>query len=212
MRKSEEFRDRQLQMLSRALRRPALFCPSQGDLFYGTIIRDLAWLKDRPKSDVDFAKELLSGSMGVFGQFWYQGFNQPDNYQNEVASVYAQAAFRLSYFRPERLLTVDEYLNIQSALDTGFLSINHTESELIERFGKPSHDVVGGQTTVHCFGCVDPSRDWIYFDYSRCYPREEFVAAEWFDDPILRDIRRRESTFEILPFAEWFRHRTAEKG
>lgn len=212
MRTAEQYRNRQLETLPLALQRPAFFCGSQGDLFYGTIIRDLVWLEERPQAETDHAFSLLKGCRRVFGQFWFQNQNAPDQYENEVASTYAQVAFRLGYYTPDRLLTTSEFRQLASILDSDFFQRDHTQSELVAQFGKPSHDVLGGQTTVHCFACEDRTRDWIYFDYSRCYPPEDRVTYRWFDDEILRDVRRQDNRFELLPFADWFRNLEYENG
>lgn len=204
MRTAEEFRERKLQMLPRALQRPGFFCGNAGDLFFAEIFRDLLWLEERDSDFQHFVGSLLGGSMGVFGQFYYQCRNGPNLYENEIASTFAEAAFRLSYFTPSRLLTITEFDSLHAQLDLEFLSVDHTLSELLVRFGPPSHDVLGGDTTVHCYGCIDRVLPWVYFDYSRCYPVADGEGQQWFADPILRDIRRADNRFERLPFATWF--------
>lgn len=204
MRTATEYRERQLERLPMALRRPGMFCGWYGDLYYRVFLDDLFWIDDRPKSDRKSVDELLFGPAGVAGKLTEQFPHPPDNFQNEVASIYAQAAFRLGYFHPQRLLTNSEFQSLSAALQASFFVADHTMSAITDQFGPPSHDVVGGQTTVLCYGCTDVETDWVYFDFSRCYPPEDRVTYQWFDEPLLRDVRTKRHHFELFPFAEWF--------
>ena len=58
---------------------------------------------------------------------------------------------------------------------------------------------------VECVINLDPetAEGWLYLDFSRCYPPEDGRSYEWFDEPRLRDVRRAENRFELLPFAHW---------
>ena len=134
----------------------------------------------------------------------------PDISQNEVASIYAQAAFRLGSFKPARILSEDEYLSAHSQLTENFFTRDHTLSAVTDQFGPPSHEVVGGQTTVICFASSDIATDWLYFDFSRCYPPIDGVTYEWFGEPCLRDVRRNGCQFELLPFAHWLAETRAD--
>jgi hypothetical protein len=182
-------------MLAKALQRPGFFCGGCGDLM---------WIEERPESDRDCVGYMLGGSLGVFGQFHFQHHVAVDQFMNEVASTFAEASFRLGYYNPKRLLNEREYEQLVAQLDDSFFQCDHTQSEIISRFGPPSHDVLGGPTTVHCYGTEDKSRPWICFDYSRCYPPVDGITHEWFDEEVLRDIRRDNNKFELLPFACWF--------
>ena len=210
MRTAAEFRDRQLELLASSLQRPGMFCGSHGDLYFGKILRDLIWLDERSESQVDHALSLLWGALQVFGQLDYQGFPQPDQFASEVASTYTQAAFRLGYYSPKRLLTREEYLWLVDALDADFFLLDHEQNEIQTRFGDPSHEVIGGQTTVYCYGCEDVRCEWVYFDFSRCYPPKDGETCNWFREPILRNVRRVKNKFEPLPFASWFQNIDAE--
>lgn len=207
MRTTEEFRELQIDRLRRALQRPGFFCGSgqSMDLFYSMILSDLCWLDERESDFAAVARELLRGSLGVYGQYFYQHLSIPNQFGNEIASTYAQAAYRLGYYKPERVLAEDEFEELKGNIDQKFLSTDHSESEIVSRFGKPTHDVLGGETTVHCYGCCDRNTNWIYFDYSRCYPPKDLVSYEWFDDPKLRNVRRHNNEMELLPFASWCR-------
>jgi hypothetical protein len=176
-------------------------------VFYKEILRSLLWIDERPIADLDaYVRLLLGGSLGVYGKFCFQHLRQPDMYVNEVASAFAEAFFRLGYFTPARLLSVTEFEHLRSQLNSEFFAVDHTQSDMLARFGPPSHDVVGGQTTVHCYGSDDRTMPWVFFDYSRCYPPEDGVSYDWFDDEILRDIRSNQNKFELLPFSAWLRN------
>lgn len=213
MRTAEEFRQHRIDTLPHALQRPVFFCGDgqSADVYYTMILSDLCWLDEREADFATVVSELLHGSMRVYGQFFYQYLTIPDRFANEIASTYAQAAFRLGYYSPERLLTESEFEQLERSIDHTFLTTDHTESEIVSQFGKPTHNVLGGQTTVHCYGCCDPNASWVYFDYSRCNPPADPHSYEWFDDAKLRDIRRENNVMELLPYASWCRPRNDGK-
>lgn len=206
MRTAEEFRLRQINSLPIALQRPGMHCGSgeSADLYYSTILLDLCWIDDRESEFATVSRDLLHGCRRVFGQFYFQQLAIPDHFGNEIASTYAQAAYRLGYYKPIRVLTDSEFDELRNSIDQHFFSADHTESEIVTRFGQPTHEVLGGQTTVHCYGCCDKNVDWIYFDYSRCNPPTEPHLCNFFADPMLRDIRRASTNImELFPFASW---------
>jgi hypothetical protein len=211
MRTAEEFRQHRVDTLPLALQRPAFFCGhgQSADLYYSMILDDLCWLDERETDFEVVVRELLHGSMRVYGQFFFQHLTIPDGFSNEIASTYAQAAFRLGYYSPERLLSVGEFEQLNRSIDDTFMITDHTESEIVSRFGKPTHEVLGGQTTVHCYGCCDPHTSWLYFDYSRCDPPADLLSYDWFDDSKLRDIRRENNAMELLPYGSWCRAQKA---
>lgn len=148
MRTVAQYRERQLERLPMALRRLGMFCSWYGDLYYRVFLDDLFWIDDRPDSDRKIVDGLLFDPAGVAGKLAEQFPYPPDNFQNEVASVYAQVAFGLRYFHPQRLLTNCEFESLSAALKASFFSVAHTMRKVIDQFGPPSLDVVGGQTTV----------------------------------------------------------------
>jgi hypothetical protein len=170
------------------------------------LLSDLCWLTEHEDNFQLVRSQLLRNARRVYGQFFDQRLNIPDSYTNEIASTYAEAAFRLGFFPPQRLLMVDELQQLRASIDEPFLASNHTLPELTSRFGPPSHDVLGGQTTVFCYGCNDPSMDWVYFDFCRCYPPKDLRTYEWFGEEILRDVRMTSNRFILLPFADWCRN------
>ncbi len=216
MRTAEEFRLRQITRLPLALQRPGMHCGSgeSADLYYSTILLDLCWIDDRESDFATVSRDLLHGCRSVFGQLHYQQLAIPDHYGNEIASTYAQAAYRLGYYAPIRVLADGEFQELRDSLDQKFFSTDHTESEIVSRFGQPTVEVIGGPTTVHCYGCCNVNVDWVYFDYSRCNPSTEPFLRPVYTDPKLRDIRRTsDNIMELLPFASWCKDgRIAEIG
>lgn len=212
MRTAAEFRERQLKTLAMALKRPSMFCGYGGaaDNYFGDMLRDLSWIDAREEVFDSVASQLLRGSLRVFGQFRYQNLEMPENFCNEIASTYAEVAFILGYFTPRRLLTEKEFSALQSDINSEFLACDHTESQLVTRFGPPVHDVLGGDTTVHSYGCENRSIHWIHFDYERRPRLANSESMEWLDDPILRDVRRNQNLIELLPCAQWRRRCKAE--
>lgn len=199
MRTAEDFRLRLLDSLQVGLTRPTFFGGS-GDFGLWGLLSDLCWLEER---EADFDKvcgQLLHGCMRVYGQFYFQHKSIPDGFANEIASTYAEAAYRLGFLQSATLLSPESFAQLSAALDTEFFAVDHREAELIEQFGEPSWSVLG-DTTVLCYGCTDPTRNWVYFDVSHRSPQSG--DGGWFKEPILRDIRRDENRFEFLPFGAW---------
>ncbi len=199
MRTLEDFRNRQLEILPQALKRPTMFGGNaQGTaLLLSVLLRDLCWIEEREQEWEGFKATDLRGSRGVLGQFEYQQFQIPD-YIAEIASVYAQVAHKLGYFQPERVLNPAEWKSLQSLLSADFFERDWTQTEIYDRLGPPSCEHFSSETRVACYA-PEPVADWIFFDFSRRLPD----SSDWFETPILRDIRRTENRFEFLPFAKW---------
>ena len=216
MRTIEEFRELMIAVLHESLHRPAFYCcvGRTADSFYSQIISQLCWIDEREAEfrHLTVHDGMLGGPMGVYGQFFDQHLSIPDRFSNEIASTYAQAAYRLGYFSPERVLAEKEFDKLKLALGRNFMKIDHVMSEIVLQFGKPSLDVLGGQTTVHCYGSCDRNASWIYFDYSRCFPPIDSRTFDWFDEPKLRDIRKMNNKMKLLPFGAWCRDRTCSSG
>jgi hypothetical protein len=124
------------------------------------------------------------GCRGVAGQLRMQNRPFPD-YVNEVASAYAEAASALGYFAPARLIPPDEMSRLRRAITTEFKARDWDERELRERFGPPSHEILGGETTVACYACSKTCVKWVCFDLARRLPGSD----DWLDNPMLRDVR-----------------------
>jgi hypothetical protein len=125
----------------------------------------------------------------------------PD-FVNEVASICAKAAFALGYITPERLLSGDEMSRLWSALTPDFMSRVWDEHELHEKFGPPSHEVVGGVTTVACYACGERNTKCVFFDWSR----RPTGAEDWLITlpvAIVRDVRKDlTNKMHLLPFGK----------
>ncbi|QDV46102.1 hypothetical protein Enr13x_60060 [Stieleria neptunia] len=205
MRTLEEFREITIAQLRDSLHRPNQYgCEGRtADSFFSQIIWQICWINERETDFARLVEGMLRGPMRVYGQFFDQHLSIPipDRFSSEIASAYAQAAYRVGCYTPEHMLTDQEFDKLKGALDRNFMMADHTMSEIVSRFGEPTLDSLGCQTIVHCYGSYDRNSSWIYFDYSRCYPG----TYEWFEDPILRDIRRDKNKMELLPFGAWFR-------
>lgn len=206
MRTIEEFRARQIETLRNALVWPGMYGGSAEGIakLLEAILADLCYIDER-EADWDATGQYRTGNRGVLGQFEYQfrrrGFLF---FTNEVTSTYAEIAFHLGYFTPARLLTRDEMWALAKTVEwrwrdhNTFFDRDWTETELHERFGPPSHEVVGGYTTVACYGCEDRERKWVFIDFARTRPG----TNEWLSVPIARDVRMTLSnTIYPLPFA-----------
>lgn len=141
---------------------------------------------DEREEEWDTARSIfVQGCRWVRGHFEFQHRPFP-HFVNEVASVYAEVAFNLSYFKPDRLLTEAEMSRLLAVVERPEFCFADCEvSELYAAFGQPSHEVVGGETTVACYGCERVGVKWVFFDLARRLPG----SHEWLSDPLIRDFR-----------------------
>jgi hypothetical protein len=227
MRTVEEIRSRYLDSLRIAVKRPLMWggtavCTESS---LRSLLPDLLFIDER-EADWDVAARFLHGPYGARGQLEDQKLPFPD-FVNEVASICAEAAFALGYFTPERLLSGDEMSRLCSALTPDFMSRDLDEHELHVKFGPPSHEVVGGDTTVACYACVERDAKWVFFDLDRRLHSAEdrlttlpvAIPAGRLDDPhafwgsenwlfiwpagIVRDVRKDlTNKMHLLPFGK----------
>jgi hypothetical protein len=199
MQSMEAFRNLKLEALPHALKRPIMFGGNTDGavVWFDLLLRDLCWIDEREHDWDVFQETDLRGNRGVLGQFEYQQFRIPV-YIAEVASVYAQVAHKLGYFQPERVLNPTEWKDLHSLLSADFFERDWTQTEIYDRLGPPSSEHYSSETTVACYA-PEPAADWIFFDFSRRLSD----SSDWFETPILRDIRRKENRFELFPFADW---------
>jgi hypothetical protein len=187
MRTIEEIYNRDLQLLLAALKRPRLYGGSAGGIRFllRRLLDDLLFIDNRETDWQDIAGRYLMGCADVYGQLDFQHLPFPD-YVNEVASTYAEVAFALGYFTPERLLSEEEMDRLNSAMTDEFMERDWNETELYDRFGTPSHTPLGGVTTVACYACSRRDMKWVFFDLSRGRSgAEDSLAA-----PLVRDVRK----------------------
>jgi hypothetical protein len=184
MRTVAEIRDRLLENLRFTVWRP--FGDADGsELLSRHLLDTLSFIDGRQKDWEAVRSTFVQGSRGVCGQFEFQHRPFP-HFVNEVASVYAEVAFNLGYFKPDRLLAEAEMSRLASVVKGAeFRSRDWTESELHARFGPPSHEVVGGPTAVACYGGERPDAKWVYFDLARRLPDTD----DWLPEPLVRDFR-----------------------
>lgn len=203
MRAVAEVRDRLLEDLRVAVRRPSMRA-GKVDALETLLLHIVDTLCFIDRRDDEWARvygSFISGCRWVRGHFEFQHRPFPD-YANEVGSVYAEIAFRLGYFRPARLLTEAEMAKLtETVARPDFRGRDWTEAELHALFGVPSHEVVGGLTTVACYGCAVPAIKWVFFDLARRLPGER----DWLPTPVVRDFRDGFSNqMHLLPAGERF--------
>lgn len=196
-----EFRNRLTETLPHALTRPVMYGGTDfgAEMCFYTLLSDLCWIDERETEWKRLEEEFIWGPGRVLGQLADQEYSMP-GYINEVTSTYAQLAHMLGYYLPERLLPTTEWQRLLGSLTDGFFGRDWTESQLHNEFGQPSHEVIGGDTTVACYAPGDAVDRWVFFDISRKYPHND---DEWFEAPILRDVRLKRNRFRLLPFADW---------
>lgn len=187
MRTVAEVRDRLLEHLRVTVRRPAM-CGGSADVAETLLLHlldTLCFIDAREKGWATVRGTFVQGCRWVRGHFEFQHRPFP-HFVNEVASVYAEVAFNLGYFTPDRLLTEAEMSRLSEDVKRPeFRLADCAESELHAAFGRPSHEVVGGETTVACYGCERVGVKWVYFDLARRLPGDD----DWLPEPVIRDFR-----------------------
>jgi hypothetical protein len=149
------------------------------------LLDTLCFIDGREEEWATAGSTYLTGCRGVRGHFEFQHRPFPD-FVNEVASVYAEVAFSLGYYRPAHLLSEEAMARVNATVERGeFRSRDWTEAELHSEFGPPSHEVVGGLTTVACYACEAPAVKWVFFDLARGFS----WSGDWLPVPLVRDFR-----------------------
>ena len=183
MRTVAEIRDRLLEDIRFAVRRPTLRCGTNAEaagMLLLHLLEALCFIDNREK---DWAAVRASYAESCR---WLRGPLPFPAYVNELASIYAEMAFELGYFRPGRLLTETEMSRLAGEVSRpGFRRRDRAASELRALFGPPTHEVVGGPTMVACYGCARAGVRWVYFDLVRRLPGAEHGLPE----PLVRDYR-----------------------
>jgi hypothetical protein len=202
MRTVAEIRDRLLEQLRFAVWRPSMYFGGNTDAAEEMLLHlldTLCFIDGREDAWGVARGTYVTGCRWVRGHFEFQ--HRPFfTFVNEVASVYAEVAFSLGYFKPGKLLTEAEMSRLASVVrGPEFLSRDWTESELHKQFGPPSHEVVGGPTTVACYGCERAGVNWVHFDLARSFPAWE----DWLPEPVVRDFRNGlTNNMHLLPFGQ----------
>lgn len=222
MKTIDEFRNRQIVLLAKALARPTFYASGFCDAYFRGVLSELCWVDERNDEET---KLIVSagGPCGVLGDLLEQcrDFRLHEGhyttfFDNEITSVYAEVSFKLGYFslmrtvgdvdpespsgRVGRLLSGDAYDEMIASIGPDFLQEDRTVEDVLDEFGPPSHEVLGGQTSVHCYGCADRSTPWVFFDYARCFPPSDGRTYEWFETLRLRNVRRDKSQILFVPF------------
>ncbi len=203
MRPVTELHDRLLDDLRLSIWRPSMRGGSaQGiEVLLQHLLSTLCFIDRREGEWEVAASTFLQGCLQVRGQLQFQHRPFPD-YVNEVASVYAEVAFSLRYFKPDRLLTEREMVRIKSVANGDeFRARDHSEAEIHAQFGSPSHEVVGGLTKVACYGCEREGVRWMFFDLAGRLPD----ADDWLPEPLVRDFRDGpHNQMHLLPIGEYW--------
>ncbi|WP_435015878.1 hypothetical protein TA3x_003432 [Tundrisphaera sp. TA3] len=210
MRSVVEIRDHLLEDLSFTVFRPSMRSGTADatEMVLLHLLCTLAFIDGREQEWADAKNTYIRGCRRVCGQFEFQHRPFP-HFVNEVASVYAEVAFKLGYLRPVRLLRVAEMRGFAATIRTrGFRHRVMTEENLLGEFGPPSHEVVGGFTKVACYGCEDPTVKWVFFDLARQLP----WVNGWLSVPMVRDFRHDvQNRMRLLPIGlRWVKSLSAE--
>lgn len=182
-----EMRDRLIEDLRNSVTRPPADGdkPAMAEVLLLHLLDTLCFVDEREDDWAVAKNTFVLGCQWVRGQFRFQHLPFP-GFVNEVASVYAEIAFNLGYFKPARLLSELEMSRLRSVVEApDFQCRDTTEEELHAHFGPPSHEVVGGYTTVACYGCEQLGTKWVFFDMARWLPG----AVGWLPQPLVRDFR-----------------------
>jgi hypothetical protein len=169
------------------------------DVQLGMLVDDLYWL-DGNDTQSNLVRDVRSwyGKLGVVGPFVAM-FGKDGRYLAEVASVWAEQAYRLGYLTVDRLLEADEWAPLaRDRLRERFDGKDVRRSDVEAEYGAPS--LVADKRTL-CYAPADGT-GWVFIDcYSepaglRYVPGKGTYDAERDDDPLVRSVRYPAATFE----------------
>lgn len=183
-----DLRKLRLSNLADSIRRPQFFgwTNSETEMLHRIFLQELCWLDER-EHEFEEILALFNSPQGVYGRLAGSETSASSNRIHETAGAYAQIAYRLGYFKPEHVLTVDEFAKLSDEVDN-ILSRKCSASDIEVAFGHPSSISAGGNTMVYGYASADREQAWVYFDFVRCGDAK--------DDPLLRSVRRTFDVFE----------------
>ena len=216
MRPGEELKERLVERLNYALRRPGIY--GHGEILLHLLFDDLTFLDERPDAWVAELQQLRDRDAfvapGVVGAFSVV-FDLQSGDPLAAASVYAEVAHRLGYLRLDRALTEEEYSDV-CASSRPWCCEDRQLQDVLVRYGQPSIQVGGAKplySRVLGYASVDPDHPIVFFDMwnePRPDPPPSGTLGGSGNEPVLRDVRIRGVTafsddFTFTPFGEAMR-------
>lgn len=199
MKSAEEIRDYLIELLNNALLRLSMYGDESIAMHFSSA---LAFIDEREPeweaclSDLKARGALRArGVSGAFHEVTHQWATD-----NEIASVFAEIAFKMGYLKTDRLLDRDEFESLRSGLRSTCRSRDFTMEEVLAEFGAPSW-ISGTKPYSSCvfvYFCREPDSGSLSFDFWNELDRgtvADKVCGKFGDLPVLRDVRIRGATF-----------------
>lgn len=202
VRSASELHQRWLDRLTAMITRTGMWTTGNGsalDVQLGMLLDDLCYL-DECTTEPSLLRDVRSryGKVGVVGPFVAM-FGKDGRYLAEVASVWAEQAYRLGYLSVDRLLDADEADRFTpDNLRQRFDGKDVRRSEVEAEYGSPS--LVADKRTL-CYAPADGA-GWVFVDCytepnpGRYVPGTGSYKCERDDDPLVRSVRHPAATFE----------------
>jgi len=193
MRSIEEVRTYFLNLFDHAAKRSSMY---GGELFLHNCLNHLAFV-DQTESILQREMQRLKdwgayNACGATGAFkCATGISQPEM---EVASLYAELAFRMGYLQLDRYLSPKEFQMCRQRIDRKFSERDWAVDEIKMEFGKPSW-ATGTNPYYPCvlaYASAEVSDGWVFFDFWNEFAstKSSHVIGKYGPAPMLRYIRR----------------------
>ncbi len=200
MRTIEAVKANYTKILARALKRPGMYL---GESLISEYLQLLCFIDEKEelyKCELDkFVKKGTKSNSGVAGAFeMILGKYQRD--AHDVASIYAELAFKLGYLKLTHFLTNLEYSTACKRSDS-LSKKDWTTLGIIDELGTPSWSNCNPNRHYSCtfvYTTENPIEQWIFFDFWNDFSKIETHP------PQLRNIRipsnKFKNSFKFTPF------------
>ncbi len=198
MKTAQEIKNKKLNTLKESVIRPRLWVYHQYDLeiHFLNILDDLSYIDEKEsdlKMHLDNLREKgLTSSQNVAGRL-QEYFSKVDSFFNEIASIYAEIAYNLGYFKLENLCTSEKWDAIFNNINNFYCNQDRHINDIVTQFGKPSLEIGTIWSPVHIYACEDNQKGWICFDYWNedldNFDIEIDNRFKFRTNPILRNVR-----------------------
>lgn len=199
MRTIEEVRQHFLDYLKHALSHPSMYGGEafiRNALFHISFIDNAEEILDREMAALE--ETGASNARGVAGAFFHET-GIFDSGSGEVASIFAETAFRLAYLKLDRTLPRDSYERLKAGLREKYAVRDWTVDEVKGEFGQPSWS--SGSNPFYpwafAYACDDLNAAWTFFDFWNevVVSKDNHVVGKYGPVPLLRNIRMPAATF-----------------
>ncbi len=181
MKSSQEIREYFFKLINNALPRLSMFGGETAARFF---LSHLAFIDERDLELENYLNKLTERgaftSLGVSGAF--RKYTHLQATDVEIASVYAEIAFKMGYLNTDRILIKSEFESLHSGLRKTCRSQDLNTEDVVQQFGTPSWKAG-----------TNPSWPWVFLYFCNELDHGSIAFDFWndgyYDLPVLRNIR-----------------------